>query len=111
KATTKLTGLDKPASKLTFSLDGKTLAALAGDGTSIRVFDLTRNTTRCLINHSAGEVASLALSPHGKMLATTAKDGKVLYLCTATARQLTHKGPPLAVSAQEFAKLWADLGN
>jgi len=111
KATTKLSGLDSPASKLAFSADGKTLAALAGDGTSIRIYDLTRNTTRCQINHNRGEVGSLALSPDGKMLATTAKDGKVLFLWTTAARELSHKGPPLTLSAKELTTLWTDLAN
>jgi hypothetical protein len=53
----------------------------------------------------------LALSPDGKMLVTTAKDGKVVFLWSATARELSHKGPPLDLSAKELAALWNDLAD
>jgi WD40 repeat protein len=111
KATTRLSGLEKPASKMAVSADGKTLAALAGDGTSVRVWDLTNNATRCQINHNRGSVRSLALSPDGKMLATTAVDGKLVFLWRTAARQLWPKGSPLEVSEQDLAKLWADLAS
>jgi RNA polymerase sigma factor (sigma-70 family) len=107
----KLTGLDKPATKLTFSADGKTLAAVAADGSSIRVWDLERNTTRSLMSHGAGEVGLLVLSPDGKMLATTAKDGNVVFLWATAARQLAKIAAPLDLSAGEFADLWSDLAN
>jgi RNA polymerase sigma factor (sigma-70 family) len=111
KATVNLTGLEKPATKLTFSADGKTLAALSGDAASIHVYDLTRNATRCLINHNCGEVASMALSPDGKMLATAAKDGKVLYVWNTSARLLGLTGPSLDLSAKDLASLWTELTN
>jgi hypothetical protein len=103
--------LEKPATKLAFSADGNTLAALAGDGNSLWIYDLASNNVRCRFNHNRGEVGALALSPDGKMLATTAKDSKILYLWTTAARRLAHTDPPLELSAEELAAVWADLAN
>jgi WD40 repeat protein len=111
KMTNKLSGLDRPATKLVFSADGNALAALAADGTSIHIFDLAHKTTRGRMNHSRGVVELLALSPDGKTLATTAKDGKVLFLWATSARQLNHEGPPLKLSEKEVLALWTDLGD
>jgi Anaphase-promoting complex subunit 4 WD40 domain/WD domain, G-beta repeat len=111
KVTTSLTGLEKPPAKLAFSADGKTLAALADDGTSVTVWDLTRNIVRCQINHTRAPACSLSLSPDGKMLATTTKDSKILFLWKAVARNLSHNGPPLELSAKELAALWTDLAD
>jgi dipeptidyl aminopeptidase/acylaminoacyl peptidase len=110
KKTTLLTGLHTPAAKLSFSADGATLAALAQGAISIRVWDLSNNTARCQINHNSA-FSSLALSPDGKRLATTAKDGMGLLLWNVTTRQLTHKGPPLELTAQEMTALWTDLAG
>jgi RNA polymerase sigma factor (sigma-70 family) len=111
KKTMVLTGLAKPAAKLVFSADGRTLAALAGDNTSIRVWDLGKKTTVGQITHNRGAVGALALSPDGKMLATTGVDDKLVDLAKAAAREITHKGPPLELSAKELAALWTDLGS
>lgn len=109
KKTTTLTELKRPAVKLSISADGQSLAALADDGTSLRLWDLKDNRSRRQINHP-GRVAALALSPNGKLLATTGTDGKV-HLWNALARELTHKGPPLELAPAELAGLWTDLGN
>jgi hypothetical protein len=108
--TKKLTALGKATRTLLFSADGNTLVAVAADGTSICVFDLSRNTTR-RFQHNFGEVGALALSPDGKTLATTPKDSKTLYLLSTTARQLSHKGPPVKMSGQQLAALYNELAN
>jgi Anaphase-promoting complex subunit 4 WD40 domain/WD domain, G-beta repeat len=109
--TVTLAGLHESVARLTFSADGAALAALSGDGTSIRVWDVDRNATRCQINHNRGEVGAFALSPEGKLLATAAKDGKTLFLWTATARVFNRDGPLLDLPAAEIAALWTDLVN
>jgi RNA polymerase sigma factor (sigma-70 family) len=111
KKTLLLTGLEKTAAQLTFSADGRTLAALADNGNSIQVWGVTRNIARCEIHHDRGAAGSQALSPNGKMLATSAKGGKQVFLWIATARQLTRNGPPLKLTAQDMPALWADLAN
>jgi RNA polymerase sigma factor (sigma-70 family) len=111
KQTRTLSGLDSPASRLTFSADGNSLAALADDGRSVRVWDFARGTIRCRINHPQGAVGTLALSPDGKSLATAVKDGKTIFLWNATPRQLAHAGPPLELAAKELAALWDALAG
>jgi RNA polymerase sigma factor (sigma-70 family) len=111
KKTTVLTGLAKPAAKLAFSNNGRTLAALAGDGASIRVWDLAKNTTLGQIHSNRGTFGALALSPDGKMLATAGVDDKVLLVWKVSARELTHKGPAVELSAKDLAELWTDLGS
>ena len=111
KETAKLTGLEKPATKMTFSADGKTLAALADDGISIVVWDLTRKTTRCQVNHDRGEVGLLALSSDGKKLVTTVKDGKVAYVWGTAARLLSRKEPLRDLTAKEMGSLWTTLSD
>jgi hypothetical protein len=111
KQTRTLTGLESPASRLTFSADGKSLAALADDGKAVRVWDFARGTTRSRINHNRGAVGTLALSPDGKSLATTVKDGKTIFLWNTTPRQLAHAGPPLMLSEKELAALWDALAG
>jgi RNA polymerase sigma factor (sigma-70 family) len=106
-----LTGLEKPASQLSFSADGKALAALTDDGTTVRIWDFARGTTRCRIKHHSGSVGTMALSPDGKTLATAVKDGKTVFLWNATPRQLTHAGPPLELSAKELAAFWDELAG
>jgi RNA polymerase sigma factor (sigma-70 family) len=108
---TMLVGLAKPATKLVFSGDGRALAALAGDGASIRVWDLAKKKTLGEVHPPRGTVSVLALSPDGKLLATAGVDDKVLVVWKVSARELTHKGPPLELSAQELAELWTDLGS
>jgi hypothetical protein len=111
KRTGVLSGLEKPAVKLAFSADGHNLAALASGGTTIRVWDLAKNTTVGQITNHRGAVAALALSPDGKMLATGSLDDKVLQVWKVAARELTHKGTPLELSTTELAGLWTDLGS
>jgi WD40 repeat protein len=106
-----LTGLPKTAAKLSFSADGRTLAALAADAPSILVWDLANNRTRCKFSHSPGKVMSMALSPDGKSLATVGGDGNVLFIRKVTSRELTHKGTLLELSPKELAELWTDLSN
>ncbi|HEV3448827.1 MAG TPA: hypothetical protein VG099_29595, partial [Gemmataceae bacterium] len=111
RKTAVLTGLNKPAAKLTFAADGHTLAALAADGLTIQVWELKRNTAVCQINHNRGTLGVLALSADGKMLAATAADGKTVLIWKVAARELSHKGPPLDLSAKELAGLWTELAS
>jgi WD40 repeat protein len=109
KETTTLTELKKPVAQLSLSADGHTLAALADDGTSLRIWDLKDRRPRRPINHPS-KAAALALSPDGRLLATVGADGKA-QLWNTLARELTHKGPALELSPKELAALWSDLGN
>jgi WD40 repeat protein len=77
----KLTGLQSAPLQLSFSGDGKTIAAVASDHTTICIWDLSRdNGMPRQINHDYGPVVAFALSPDGKLLATSAKDGKLVRL-------------------------------
>ena len=53
----------------------------------------------------------LSLSPDGKMLATTAKGGNILFLWPATTKHLNRSASPVAPGDEDFALLWRDLGN
>jgi len=110
RKTTSLAGLDLSASKLVFSADGRSLAALAGDGTSIVVWDLMSKAPRSRIYHG-GSVHALALSPDGKLLAMTAKGDRTLLLAKTTELELTFKGAPAAMSARDLAALWDELAS
>jgi RNA polymerase sigma factor (sigma-70 family) len=111
KKTLALPGLEKPASKLSFSADGRTLAALTADGLTIQVWDPIRGSPRCTINHVSSGAEWLALSPDGKMLATTSKGGKEIFLWKVTARLMTPSGAPLQLTEREFTSLWGELGS
>src|SRR5262249_10882262 len=52
-----------------------------------------------------------ALSPDGKLLATTGLKGNALLLWDVAPRDLTQQGPPLKLSAKELAGLWTDLAD
>jgi hypothetical protein len=111
RKTRKLGGLDAFATRLIFSADGKTLAALAGDTGRILVWDLDRETARSRVHQSGANVRALALSPDGKWLATAAKGDKAVFLAKTDPRELKARGTPLALSAEELAALWTDLSN
>ena len=59
----------------------------------------------------ARAVGSAALSPDGKTLVTTVKDGKQIFLWKVAPRQLSPQGPPLELTAAELTTLWADLAK
>src|SRR5262249_27566674 len=90
---------------------GSALAAVEQGGTIIRVWDLARRRTRRQILHNRGKVGSFALSPGGKQLATTGPGGSTLFLWNVATRELSHRGPPLELSARELAGLWNDLAD
>src|SRR5204862_1100440 len=73
-----LTGLHNPPAKLSLAADGSALAVVDAGGTTIRVWDLARQRMRRQSTHNRGQVGSLALSPDGKLLATTGRNGKSL---------------------------------
>jgi hypothetical protein len=104
-----LAGLHNPPAKLSWAADGSALAVVERDGTTIRVCDLARRRTRRQITHDRGQVALLALSPDGKLLATTGPNGNALLLWKVSARQLTPQEPPVKLSARELSGLWTDL--
>lgn len=106
-----LSGLEKPTAQLSVSANGHALAALAADGVTIRVWDLTRDRMLCQMNQMDGAVGLHALSPDGKLLATTTKGGKKIHLWKVAARQLAQATPPLKLTAVELSALWADMGN
>ncbi len=106
-----LAGLQNPPARLSFAADGSTLAAVDADGTTIRVWDLARQRTRRQITHDRGKVGSFALSPDGKLLATTGPNARALLLWNVATRELTHQGPPLQLSARDLTGLWADLAD
>jgi hypothetical protein len=110
RKTTALAGLDGHASKLNFSTDGQTLAGLSGDGTSVVVWDVPTKAARSRIYHG-GAVQTLALSPDGKLLAMTAKGDRTLLVAKTSELELTTKGMPKALSAQDLAALWDELAN
>jgi WD40 repeat protein len=110
--TVNLTGLPTPPTMLTFAGDGHTLAALAADGVTIHVWDLARNNaTRRQFAHNRGAVTTMSLSPDGKLLATIGLDGKAVMTWNVATRDLTHKGPPLKLTAKELAELWNGLSE
>jgi hypothetical protein len=106
-----LTGLHNGPIKLSFAADGSALAAVDQGGTTIRVWDLARQRPRRQILHNRGQVGFLALSPDGKLLATTALKGNALLLWNVATREVTQQGPPRELSAKELATLWTDLAD
>ncbi len=111
KKTAQLAGLAGSAVKLSFSADGKTLAALVGDGLTVQVWDLTRNSRGAVRQPTTGGATMLALSPDGKVLATIGKDRKSLFLRKVILRELARGGPSLELSAMQMAQYWADLAS
>ena len=83
---------------VTFSPDGRTLAAASGDGT-VRLVDVaTRQQIGAPLTDGAREVDSVAFSPDGKTLAAGTFDGTVQLWDVATRRQI---GLPLATGTGE----------
>jgi WD40 repeat protein len=81
----KLTGLQDSPKNLSFSADGKTIAAVASDGASIRVWDHSmKDDTRCAFRHDAGAVIS-------RRLTTSTQDGKTAMIWNIAAAAATHK--------------------
>jgi hypothetical protein len=106
-----LTGLHNPPARLSCAAAGSALAAVNADGTTIRVWDLARQRMRRQITHNRGRVGCLALSPDGKLLATTGRNGNALLLWNVATRELTQQGPPPELSARDLAGLWTDLAD
>jgi WD40 repeat protein len=111
RKTDTLKGLEMPATRLAFSNDGRTVAGLAGDGTTVLVWETTRSAPRCQVRHGLGAVVALAVSPDGKTLATAMKGDKGVFLAKTAARELPEQGTPVALSEKELAALWDDLAS
>jgi hypothetical protein len=111
RKTQSLAGLDQPATRLTVSGDGRTLVAVAADGTSVVAWDLPGGTARCRIGHTRGPVGALALSPDGKLMATAVREGNAILLWKVEARELAHRGPGVELSAKDLAAAWDDLAS
>jgi RNA polymerase sigma factor (sigma-70 family) len=111
KPIAKFSELDKPADKLAFSADGKTLAAVAGANDPIHVWDIARRSLRCRLNHNRSAVSLLALSPDGTRLATAAASSNIVYVWSTLPRLLGRTGRPRELAAEEFASLWTELGT
>ena len=58
-----------------FSADGKLLAVR--DGNDLRLWDVTKRTTRALLKGHTRPIQALALSPDGKMAVTGSRDNTV----------------------------------
>ena len=101
----------QPVSHLVFSIDGGTLATLANDEKSILIYNVPRIGARSQIQHFHDAIGTLSLSPDGKLLATTAKDGHFLNVWSTAGRVLTPEGPLIVLSATEMAVLWSELAN
>jgi hypothetical protein len=106
-----LTGLQNPPARLSFAANGSALAAVDQGGSTIRIWDLARQRTRRQITHNRGKVGCLALSPDGKLLATTGPSGNALLLWNVASRELTPQGLPRKLPARQLSRLWTDLAD
>jgi len=105
-----LAGLPNPAVKLCISGDGKTVAGMTADSSTLRVWDLARNRTRRQLSNLHGAMNAMALSPDGKSLVTAGADGVVRVWNVAT-RELAKAADPVKLSDPELRSLWDDLAN
>ncbi len=103
-------GLGAVATRLSFSANGKLLAALATGGKTIRVWDVERGRPRRQLTGLRAAATDLALSPDGRLLATVGADGKA-RLRSMAVRDVARPDKPAALPAKELAALWDDLGS
>ena len=104
------------ATALTFSPDGRTLAAIStglrGDDAVSKVvlWELVSGKVRAEFSGHRGAVTSLAFSPDGRTLATGGADTTILLWDLTGSSELAGriKAKP---TADELAKLWADLDS
>jgi hypothetical protein len=101
-------GLREPAIRLSFSGDGKILAALASGGMLIRTWDAERARARRQLTTLPAPVTEIALSPDGRRLATASDDGKA-RIWNVAGRELPRPEKLVRLSDQELDGLWAAL--
>jgi hypothetical protein len=105
-----LTGLPRPAAKLSISGDGTTVVGMTADSGILRVWDLARNRTRRQLTNLHGALNAIALAPDGKSLVTAGADGKALVWNVAT-RELAKLTTPVKLSDEEMRSLWDELAS
>jgi hypothetical protein len=105
----KFEGMTAPAAHLTFSQNGKVLAAVAANDPLLRVWDAQSGRLRRQVLTPISNVAALALSPDGRTLATAT--GEKALVWNVAKRDLGVLGPPVALSAKELDSLWNDLAG
>jgi hypothetical protein len=103
-------GLEAVPYRLTFSANGKTLAAMASGGMTVRVWDVERGRVRRQLTALRAPITGLALSPDGKTLATAGDDGKA-RLWNVAVRDVERPKTPAVLSAPRLKALWEELGS
>ncbi len=109
KEVKKFEGLREPATRLTFSGNGKVLAAAFLQDPVVRLWDVASGRLRRRLTVNPSAVQAMALSPDGRALALASGD-KVLVWNVAT-RELGNLGPPVALAKAELETAWSDLAN
>jgi hypothetical protein len=105
----KFDGLREPATRLSFSGNGKVLAAASDKDPVIRIWEVTTGRLIRRLTACSGVTTAMALAPDGKSVAVASGD-KVIVWNVAT-RVLGELGPAVALSADELKASWTDLAN
>ncbi|HYT87298.1 MAG TPA: hypothetical protein VEL76_01130 [Gemmataceae bacterium] len=103
-------GMQAVPSRVVFSANGKTIAALASGGLAIHVWEVESGRPRRQVTALPAPVLDLALSPDGKFLATAGSDFKT-RVWNVAIRELERPKNPVALAKQEMERLWEDLAS
>jgi Tol biopolymer transport system component len=98
----------EPVALLTFSPDGRALAA--GGGGPVQLWELATRREACRFPAQAAGRISLAFSPDGRLLASGSTDITVL-LWDVTGRMRGGRSRPAGLSPQDLQCLWDDLAS